>query len=413
MAKEEKQQQATFSDELGISPTVINEAKKVAKLCFECGDVPVIISETGTGKSQMARQIAAEMGWKAVFLFLAHLEPEDIGGIPYPNGGDGTYHFLCEKSIKQVIDSNTPTLLVLDEWNRGEKNVMNAAFTLMEDRRFGGFSIPDHVKIMACMNPSDGNYLVNEAEKDPAFRRRLCFVSIQPDPVSLLEYMSGPGNFHHYVVDYLRAVPSAINDEQSRRAGKIAANPASWEKISRTCYQVEKGGMSFDKDELTIKTKLAGHIGYGPASAFLSWVKDNEVLINPDEVIYQYKKVQKKVQKLVNSGKKSTEIGDLVNGVAITMVAKEEKSPEVCKNIGMFMCDLPLEFVKTLAQLLDNIGTEQKKVNYTLEISTGLSQTPEFQEAFERIQKSEQLIEERKQQEKDEEEKKPKTKKSK
>lgn len=413
MAKEEKQQQqVTFFDELGLMPCSLEQGKKVAKLCFDCGDVPVFISETGTGKSQGARQLAAELGWKSVFMFLAHLEPEDLGGIPYPSDDAGTYRFLCESTIKEIIDSDTPTLLVLDEWNRGEKDVMNAAFTLMEDRRFGGFTIPDHVKIMACMNPSNDNYLVNEAEKDPAFRRRLCFIGIQTDPVSLLEYMAGPGKFHPHVVDYLRAVPSAINDEQGRRAGKIAATPASWEKVSKTLFAMEKNGMTLEKDELTVKLKIAGHMAYGPATAFVNWVKDNEVLINPDEVIYNYKKVQKKVQKLVSSGKKSTEIGDLVNGVAITMVSKEEKSPEVCKNIGTFMCDLPLEFVKTLAQLLDNIGTEQKKVNYTLEISTGLSQTPEFQEAFERIQKSEQLVEERKQKEKDDEEKK-KTKKSK
>jgi hypothetical protein len=301
-----------------------------------------------------------------------------------------------------VIDSPTPTLLVLDEWNRGEQAVMNAAFTLMEDRRFGGFTLPSHVKVMACMNPSDGNYRVNEAEKDPAFRRRLCFIGIQSDPVTLLEYMAGPGNFHHFVVDYLRSVPSAINDEQGRRAGKIAAAPASWEKVSKTCYQIEKAGLSLEKDEMTVRLKIAGHIGYGPATSFLKWVKDNEVLISPDEVIYSYKKVQKKVQKMVADGKKNSEINDLVSGVAITLVSKEEKSKEVCKNIGTFMCDLPLEFVKALSVLIDNLANEQKKANYSLDISTNLSEVPEFQEAFGRIKKSNRLIEERKKKDKEE-----------
>ena len=45
-------QENMFYEGLGINTCSIRNAKKVVKLCFECGDVPVLISEAGVGKSR-------------------------------------------------------------------------------------------------------------------------------------------------------------------------------------------------------------------------------------------------------------------------------------------------------------------------------------------------------------------------
>ena len=165
-----------YWEKMGILTGSLNDVAKLIKLSFETQHVICLIGEAGIGKTQIFKQIAEDLGYRVLFYYLAHLEREDIGGIPMPSEDKSSYRFLCEDSIREIIDSDKPTILVLDEWNRGEKPVMNAAFTLMEQRRFGSHVLPDHVFIAAAMNPSEGSYLVNEAEKDPAFRRRLCFV---------------------------------------------------------------------------------------------------------------------------------------------------------------------------------------------------------------------------------------------
>jgi len=353
--KKENNAKNYFWDNLGVIPCSLEEAKRVALLCFECHHVPVFVSETGIGKSQAARQIAESQGWRVVFLFLAHLEPEDISGIPYPNNGSGTYAFLCENTIKSVIDSNQPTLLVLDEWNRGEKAVMNAAFTMMEDRRFGGFTLPKHVRIMACMNPSEENYLVNEAEKDPAFRRRLCFVGIQPDPMVWLGYAKD--KFHPFVVDYIRRDPSALVDIQARDAGKIASNPASWEKVSQTLQWMDTNKIDIAKHITTLKYKIAGHIGFGQTDNFMTWLRDRESLIDPS-LIFKYDTVQGRVHKLIEDGR-NDRLSVLIDSLSLTMV-ESEKLPEKSELDGFvqFIQDLPLEFAKALFQKLDTMSVD-------------------------------------------------------
>jgi len=396
MAKKEVPQVNQFADNLGVLQCSFKEAKKVALLSFECGSghVPVFISEAGTGKSQVARQIAHEIGARAVFFFLAHVEREDIGGIPYPDEKGSSYKFLCEETILDVITSEEPTVIVMDEWNRGDKNVMNAAFTMMEDRRFGNHVLPDHVSIMACMNPSEGNYLVNEAEKDPAFRRRLCFIAIRTDPAVWLEYALGDGNFHPLVTGFIQSSQSSLMDVNAREAGKIYANPASWEKVSQTLFTMERLGMDFWKHKSTLKYKLAGHIGAGMAENFLRWSEENSVLVDPADILYNYKKkAARKVKKLVKDGRTDL-INEACEGVALTLMTAEPDVSTIVDNIGLFAGDLSVEFAKALFQKFAKYTQELNKDQYFVQLSTALSKVDSYRKTLQSIHDSDARVEE-------------------
>jgi len=269
--KEEKEgegQVNRFWDRLGIPVCSLSEARQVIELGFENKQVVCMIGEAGIGKSQLWRQIADDRGWNVVYFYLAHLEREDIGGIPFPSDDKNSYKFLCESTIKEVIDSEKPTIVVLDEWNRGEKATMNAAFTLMEDRRFGSYRLPDHVYIGTAMNPSEANYLVNEAEKDPAFRRRLVMLAVQSNVTAFLEHARGRGSFHSLVCSYIEAQPQALNDTAAREAGKTYANPAGWEKISNILKTLDTKGQAYN--ERVMNLLGSGIVGMGTMSQFMA-----------------------------------------------------------------------------------------------------------------------------------------------
>jgi len=397
MAKKKKDEDAIdvnpFWNNLGIIQCSLREAKKAAMLCFECNHVPVFIGEAGTGKTALARQIAKDQNWDATFLFLAHLEPEDIGGIPYPDADGLTYRFLCEETMKKVIENPKPSLLTLDEWNRGEKSTMSAAFTLMEDRRFGGHRLPDHVKIMACMNPSEGNYLVNEAEKDPAFRRRLCFIGIRTDASIWLDYARGRGKFHSHVVEFIQASPKSLTDTQAREAGKIYANPASWEKVSQT-LQYFKDDKDLWKNESIVRIKLGGHIGAGMAEQFLNWTRENTTLINPEDVLKDYKKLaQKRVQKLVKKGK-SDIIGELCSGLALAIMTQKIDASKIAPHIGTFSSDLPEDIAMGFFQEIANQAKSVSDPEYFVKLSGALSTVEDYNATLQRIQTSQERVEE-------------------
>lgn len=381
-----------FWEHLGIMQCSLKEAKKVAKLCFDCGHVPVFIAEAGVGKSQTARQIAEELGWNPVFKFLAHLEPEDLGGIPYPDKEGNTYRFLCEESMRNVMLSDQPTLLVLDEWNRGEKSVMNAAFTLMEDRLFGSHKLPDHVKIMACMNPSEGNYLVNEAEKDPAFRRRLCFIGVRTDAAIFLEYATGPGKFHPLVTGYIQASQNSLTDVNARESGKIYANPASWEKVSQTLQVLEKSDVDFWKNETTLRYKLGGHLGSGMAQQFIEWAKENTMLINPEDILNKYKAVRSRVTQLVKQGRNDT-LSEVSESVALTLLTQELVPDKIAKNLGSFSQDLPEDMAMSFFQKLAKHAQTLSKPEYFVKLSAALSGIEAYRKTLQSIHKSQDKVE--------------------
>ena len=383
-----------FWDSLGIIPCSLDEAGRIAMFCWGCGDVPLFVAETGIGKSQKARQLAAQLGWDAYFKFLAHSEPEDLTGVPYPDNGSGTYSFLCEKIVRQIIDSQKRTLIVLDELNRCEKVVANGAFTMFEDRRYGGHPLPPHVFLMGCMNPSEENYLVNEFEKDPAFRRRLCFIGIQLDAMVWLQWATGksriplseeiqidPAAFedyraqlktpiHPHVADYIRINPSSLVDIQGRDAGKISTNPASWDKVSRTLQWMDWNKMDLGKYMTTFKYKTMGHIGFGQTDSFMIWLRDRESLIDPN-LIFQYPKVRDKVLYLVKEGR-NDRLSMLIDGLALTMV-EQEKVPENKELDGyiQFLQDLPLELARTFFQKLDNMSIDDHQ-GYSAKLSIGM-----------------------------------------
>lgn len=401
-SKKDETQLNRFWERLGIPVCTLQEARQVIELAFDNKQVVCLIGEAGIGKTQLWNQIASDRGWNRATLYLAHLEREDISGIPFPSGnGSGTYDFLCERSIKRVIDSTTPTLLVLDEWNRGEKAVMSAAFTLMESRYFGSFKLPDHVYIGAAMNPSESNYIVNEAERDPAFRRRLIMLAVQSNIGAFLEHARGRGNFHSAVIDFLEAQPMSLNDTAARDAGKVYANPAAWEKISDGLKAVESRGQDLVALERTLLLWGGGIIGMQTMSTFIDFLKERAAFINPDEIISDYKnKAHRKVMRLVKSGRNDA-LMETCESVAVALVGRRN-APEVkdhlgkvARNLGSFLGDLPSEATMGFLTKLGKHATAagQDGIQFHLNLSEELSQVDEYQKAVERISDAHDAVE--------------------
>lgn len=388
--KENKQDINKFWERLGIPVCSPSEAWKVLELCVSARQSVNLIAEAGTGKTQMLKQFAAApiRDWNAVFMYLAHLEREDIGGYAYPSSVDKHYEFFCEKSMKKVMASTKPTLLVFDEWNRGEKSVMNAAFTVMEARRWGSETLPDHVYIASAMNPSEANYLVNEVERDPAFRRRLVMVAMQANITSFLEHARGLGNFHPLVVGYLTAQPQSLTDVASREAGKVYANPAAWEKISDGLKKLESQGVDLTYDERLLHIWGSGIIGMGMMSQFMSYVRENASVINPFDIMEDYNRLaRQRVHHLVQINRNDA-YGEISDSLAVAIISSREDEKvkgdlsNIARNVSEYLVDLPREgviaFLTKLGKHATAAGSQAEE--FHLEFSDELSQ----QEAYNR-----------------------------
>jgi hypothetical protein len=390
-----------FFEHLGIAVYSVKQAIKTAILCIKTGIVPVFVSEAGIGKSAAAREIARQLDADLVSFFLAHIEREDLSGIPYPKVREdseghkvATYNFLCEDTMHEVIESGKPTLINLDEWNRGEKNVMNAAFTMMEDRKFGTHELPDHIFIMACMNPSQGNYLVNDAENDPAFRRRMCFIGIRPDVAIWMEWAIGPGKIHPDVSGFIQSSHASLVDVASREAGKVSASPASWEKISNLLKIYDSDKMAAERDDTTLKSALGGIIGVGVSEEFIQYRQDNSALIDPMDIIEDYRKrARPRVRRMVKGGRVDA-LGRATESVALAVITNEPDAAKVTEQLSHFVLDLPEDLVMAFFNKIAGHSQELQKPAYMAALSKEFSQNKDYREALKGVHRARARAEE-------------------
>lgn len=398
MTSQDQSGSIDFAKSLGIHTATLRTARSVIELCFKSHHVPCLIGEAGIGKTAVFSQIASDHDWGTLFYYLAHEEPEDIVGVPVPNKGSATYQFFIEKRIHDIINAKRPVILVFDEWNRGDKAVMNAAFPAMESRRLGSVDLPDHVYIAAAMNPSEGTYIVNEAEKDPAFRRRMCFIGIRTDKNVWLEWANGRGNIHPTVVDFVnRQDHATLLDTASRDAGKVYACPASWEKVSDTVRAAEgmvREGSQWEELYPVMRVKLAGHINEGLATEFMAFHQNNLVLVNPDDVIYAYnKRARQQVLELVNQNNHPA-LARAADAVGTAIASCDADPEDIVENISDFANDLPHDvsgaLFRKISQEMKEVGNEDRRKRMT----RALGKCPSFKQSFVTITSSYERTEE-------------------
>jgi hypothetical protein len=183
-------------------------------------------------------------------------------------------------------------------------------------------------------------------------------------------------------------------DVNAREAGKIYANPASWEKVSQTLFTMERLGMDFWQHKLTLKYKLAGHIGAGMTENFTKWAEENSVLVDPQDILKHYKKkAARKVKKLVKDGRTDL-INEACEGVALTLLTTEPDVASVVENVGLFAGDLSVEFAKALFQKFAKYTQELNKDQYFVQLSTALSKVDSYRKTLQAIHDSDARVEE-------------------
>jgi len=432
-----------FYTTLGIPLSGIQTAIAAVERNRYTGNVVCLVGEAGLGKSQIVKQIAARrkpdnpgFTWNDEVwvdsspvhsMYLAHALGEDIS-VPYPtrvkiqdlleradklrllaefakphdtktadlllqqalevtreiahtdtNAVNGTVEYLINKELKDLPPEG---ILFLDEWNRADKSVIKAFFTLIEDNAVHGVKvIPDGIQIVAAMNPSDGAYSVNEAEKDPAFRRRLSFVAITTNAGAWLKYAGGEGGFHPLVVEFVRSLPDQLYDTQLRAANKQYPCPASWEKVSTLLHQGEKDGVVLATDMGT-HACIQGHIGEAPALNFIEYIKDNEIVISPHEVLESYtekSKVRRKVRRLVRLARNDV-INELCSAVSITLMHSQPEASSVAAALALFMHDLQPEMA--VSMIVHKFGTATEGVENADAYLSALSVALHTQEPY-------------------------------
>ena len=378
--------EATSWEKLGISPTSIAHVPGLLDLCWgmEKKITICLVGETGIGKTPIVQQwVASKKGYLKTLNF-GHMTQEEVSMIMFNEEGT-EFDFVPPGWLLRLNERAEETgcaVMFLDEWNRGDKALVNALFTLTDERRIHDFHLHKNVMIVAAMNPSDGAYLVNEAEKDHAIRKRLCFVYTTYDITAFIKHAQA-SKWHPLVPEYIKSDTVSLYDTKARDAGKCFPCPANWEKVSNILKSAEK--LKWDLYAARVGDMVTGQIGSATATRFMDFVRDQNILIRPYEVLHDYvgnSKTRQRVKSLLTGNNKRHDvISNLNEGVAIELFSTKPNPALIAESLATYIADLPSDLLGSFTgQNLYGQSQQQGSGSdeYLAKLTQAMSQFPQY-----------------------------------
>lgn len=266
------------------------------ELILATGEVPLVVGESGIGKTALASKLAEEKGWSLVVIDGNLLKEGEIGGLPtiesyttFDSNGNKiekkmTIYAVHTKlrEIDEEIEKGNTVLLFIDELNRCEHTVQQELMNLILNREINGYKLNENVKILSAMNPSneygaDLDYQV--VDMDPAQENRFVWLNMEPDYNEWIRWAIDTG-IEQKVVEFISTFPEylhKINDDD------INATPRSYERISKS-YAIYKEKKDVIPKSVFLNV-VKGNVGGFIAQEFMSFVEsDAKPLVSYDEV---------------------------------------------------------------------------------------------------------------------------------
>ncbi|MPQ44821.1 AAA family ATPase [Clostridium tarantellae] len=264
------------------------EALSTVELVVATGEVPLLIGESGIGKTSLVKELSDINNYYLVTIDGNLLKEGEIGGLPVVEDikvfHDGrqinrkitkyaTHNKLMEIEDVLLQNYDNEVLLFIDELNRCEHAVQQELMNLILNREINGYKLSHRVKIIAAMNPSnkydnfeDSDYQV--VDMDSAQEDRFVWIAIESDLKQWIKWAMDKGNIHEHIIEFLSTFPEYLHIPNSKDS--IKATPRSWERISKAYRVYEKNNMKFSKDILYNAVK--GNVGVSIAQDFISYI---------------------------------------------------------------------------------------------------------------------------------------------
>lgn len=254
-----------------------SECMNAVSLVLESNEVPLIIGESGIGKTSLVKHIAEKQSYYLVTIDANLLKEGEIGGLPIVENKTtiyATHHKLVEidKALKE--DKDRQVILFIDELNRCDHSVAQELMNLILNREINGYKLSDRVKVIAAMNPSsrnDGFYSsqYEVVDLDPAQEDRFVWIQLDSDIKEWIKWgMSSDGKINEHIIEFLSSFPEYLHTPDSNET--IKATPRSWERVSKSydIYLKNKERYSFE----TFLNVVKGNVGSSITNDFSSFL---------------------------------------------------------------------------------------------------------------------------------------------
>lgn len=266
------------------------------ELVLATEEVPLVVGESGIGKTALAKRLAKENKWKLIVIDGNLLKEGEIGGLPtvesyiaMDSNGDKfekkTTIYAVHTKLREIdeeIAKGNKVLLFIDEINRCEHTVQQELMNLILNREINGYKLDENVKILAAMNPSskygsDFDYQV--VDMDAAQENRFVWLNMEPDYNQWIKWAIEAG-IEQKVIEFISTFPEylhKINEDDVR------ATPRSYERVSKS-YKIYKNQQDTIPRSVFLNV-IKGNVGKVIAEEFVSFIEaDSKPLISFEDI---------------------------------------------------------------------------------------------------------------------------------
>ncbi len=361
----------------------ITELKQALPFYFKAGLVPLIWGRHGVGKSQAIKQVGEETGYNVIDIRLGQLA--DAGDLL------GLAEFVKDKNGNSVatkfmrpnwLPSTPKHIIFLDEINRAPKDVMQAVFQLILDKKIHEYVLPDDCYIVAAANPTSGDYdTFDMVQTDKALQDRFVHLKLAPSADEFIEYQRK------------KEMNKTLLNFVSENKDKLLYTDIdfSFDFVTGSNRTIEAIGKleNLNMPENLLKESLHGMWGIEKTQLYFKFKENNLTRLKAEDVLFDYDKVSKVVTKLSSVDENRNDVlkvtCDEIVEVYKNMKSKK-KAEASLENLVSFLSaipkDLSFAFIKNiptvnmsnlkdvheqynLAELLDDISDKSIETKLT------------------------------------------------
>jgi len=346
---------------------------KSIELVLSTKEVPLVVGESGIGKTALASKLAKDNDWSLVVIDGNLLKEGEIGGLPIvesylsvDNNGKEiekkTTVYAVHNKLREIdeeLSKGKTVLLFIDEINRCEHTVQQELMNLILNREINGYRLHESVKIIAAMNPSskygsDFDYQV--VDMDAAQENRFVWLNMEPDYVQWLKWAVDV-QLEQKVIEFISTFPEYL---LSKNEGNIKATPRSYERISKS-YRIYKEKKNVIPRDVFLNL-VKGTVGKVIAEEFINFIEsDYKPLISYDDVFSGDVLDETVLEKVKNESHTRLYIS-AINILKILEMNMKRDNNESNNNIGKLISFLKVYPVDLMIGIMKDIKNNYVKV---------------------------------------------------
>lgn len=337
----------------------INEFKQSIPFLFKAGLVPLIIGRHGVGKSQGVKQWCDENGYNMIDLRLGQMsDAGDILGLP-DFTADAKGNKVATKFMRPSWLPTTPkNVIFLDEINRAPKDIMQAIFQLVLDKRIHEYKLPEDCYVIAAANPNTEDYQTFDfIFTEQALVDRFVHIKLEPSKDEFFEHARKTG-MNTNVLAFLQEHDKHVNTDIGKFSLEyVKGSNRTFDAISRLENQ--------NMPESLLKECMFGMVGVETALQYIAHKNDNMNKIKADIVLNDWKKAEAIVTKFSAQETNRNDVLKIVCDDLKALVAETldngDLTAKQIKNFKAFFMTIPKDLAK--AALIDTLTSVEKLSN--------------------------------------------------